>query len=118
MGTVIDLEAARRRRDAASERQPTATAPASTVSGAMTESRATMPAATVPAAPPMLRRLDAAIAALEPLTERAEAAGLGPSIRAELLTISGAVSVGLFDDAAHRAERLARRLRRAVARSG
>lgn len=67
--------------------------------------------------PPMLRRLDAAIERLDPLVRAARVGGMAPEIERELLAISGAVSIGLFDDAADRAERLAQRLRRRAARS-
>jgi hypothetical protein len=53
-------------------------------------------------------RLERAVARLEPLLERASDAGV--QLETELLAVSGAVSLGLFDEAARRAERLADRL--------
>jgi hypothetical protein len=53
-------------------------------------------------------RLERAVARLEPLLEQATEAGV--QLETELLAVSGAVSLGLFDEAAGRAERLADRL--------
>ena len=52
-------------------------------------------------------RLERAVARLEPLLERSDA---GAHLETELLAVSGAVSLGLLDEAARRAERLADRL--------
>jgi hypothetical protein len=59
-------------------------------------------------------RLERAVAKLEPLLEQATQAGI--QLETELLAVSGAVSLGLFDEAARRAERLADRLAKMTAR--
>lgn len=59
-------------------------------------------------------RLEQAVARLEPLLEQATQAGV--QLETELLAVSGAVSLGLFDEAARRAERLADRLTKMTAR--
>ena len=53
-------------------------------------------------------RLERAVARLEPLLEGAARAGV--QVETELLAVSGAVSLGLYEEAARRAERLAGRL--------
>ena len=60
-------------------------------------------------------RLERAIARLESLLERGTGR-LGPRIESELLAITGAVTAGLQDEAAERAERLAERLEHPSAR--
>lgn len=57
-----------------------------------------------------VRRLDAAVARLDPLVTAAEQRGLDPRTDTDLLAITGAISLGMFDEAARRAERLADRL--------
>jgi hypothetical protein len=59
-------------------------------------------------AEPDVARLERAVARLEPVLYRASEAGV--QLETELLAVSGAVSLGLFDEAARRAERLADRL--------
>lgn len=61
---------------------------------------------------PDVERLERAVARLEPLLDRvgAHPAGSGVDLETELLALSGAVSLGLYDEAAERAERLAERL--------
>jgi hypothetical protein len=60
-----------------------------------------------------LRRLEAAVAHLHPLvTASLRGSGhVGPTVETELLAIMGELTVGLVTDAAHRAERLADRMR-------
>ena len=60
-------------------------------------------------------RLERSIARLEHLLERGTGR-LGPRVESELLAITGAVSAGLQDEAAERAERLAERLEHPSAR--
>lgn len=56
-----------------------------------------------------IARLEAAIERLQPLVSRALGAGaLAEDVETELLAIMGQLTVGLVDDAAERAERLAR----------
>jgi hypothetical protein len=57
-------------------------------------------------------RLERAVARLEPLLDGrgTHPAGLGLDLETELLAVSGAVSLGLYTEAARRAERLADRL--------
>jgi hypothetical protein len=61
---------------------------------------------------PDVERLERAVARLEPLLDRmgAHPAGSGMDLETELLALSGAVSLGLYEEAADRAERLADRL--------
>ena len=54
-------------------------------------------------------RLERAVARLEPLLARGGAA-TGTQVETELLAVSGAVSLGLYEEAARRAERLGDRL--------
>ena len=64
-------------------------------------------------------RLERAIARLDGLLRRRGSGRLGPRVEAELLAITGAVTAGLEDDAAERAERLAERLEHpSASRSG
>jgi hypothetical protein len=56
-----------------------------------------------------VRRLERAIARLETQLERGSGR-IGPRVESELLAITGAVTAGLQDEAAERAERLAERL--------
>jgi hypothetical protein len=62
-----------------------------------------------------MTRLERAIARLEGLLERGSGR-LGGRVESELLAITGAVSAGLEDEAAERAERLAERLEHPSAR--
>ena len=55
-------------------------------------------------------RLERAVARLEPLLAPARRQRAGIDLETELLAVSGAVSLGRYDDAAERAERLADRL--------
>ena len=59
-----------------------------------------------------VERLERAVARLEPLLDSVgvHPAGSGVDVETELLALSGAVSLGMFDDAADRADRLADRL--------
>jgi hypothetical protein len=57
-----------------------------------------------------LSRLDRAIARLDALLRRSGSGRLAGRVESELLAITGAVSAGLEDAAAERAERLAERL--------
>ena len=57
-----------------------------------------------------MTRLERAIARLEELLRRRGSGRLGPRVESELLAITGAVTAGLQDEAAERAERLAERL--------
>ncbi|HEX9123756.1 MAG TPA: hypothetical protein VF984_10455 [Actinomycetota bacterium] len=56
-----------------------------------------------------LRRLEQAIARLDPLIHRGSGR-IGARVESELLAITGAVTAGRIDEAAVRAERLAERL--------
>lgn len=56
-----------------------------------------------------LARLERAVARLDPLVRRGTGR-IGPRVATELLTITGAVTAGRVRDAAERAERLAERL--------
>jgi hypothetical protein len=62
-----------------------------------------------------VKRLERAIVRLELQLSRGPSR-LGPRVEAELLAITGAVSAGLRDEAAERAERLAERLEHPSAR--
>ena len=62
-----------------------------------------------------MTRLERAIARLDGLLERGSGR-LGGRVESELLAITGAVSAGLEDEAAERAERLAERLEHPSAR--
>lgn len=62
-----------------------------------------------------MTRLERAIARLDGLLARGSGR-LGGKVEAELLAITGAVTAGLEDDAAERAERLAERLEHPSAR--
>ncbi|HET7235228.1 MAG TPA: hypothetical protein VFK59_02220 [Actinomycetota bacterium] len=62
-------------------------------------------------------RLERAIARLDALLKRGSGR-LGGRVETELLSITGAVTAGLEDEAAERAERLAERLEHPSARSG
>jgi hypothetical protein len=62
-------------------------------------------------------RLERAIARLDALLKRGSGR-LGGRVETELLAITGAVTAGLEDEAAERAERLAERLEHPSARSG
>lgn len=62
-----------------------------------------------------LRRLERAIGRLDALLARGSGR-IGPLVEAELLAITGAVTAGLAEDAADRAERLAERLEHPSAR--
>jgi hypothetical protein len=66
----------------------------------------------VPAAPTeALDRLERAVARLDPLLQEVMRRGNDEQeIETELLAVTGALSVGFTDEAAHRAERLSRRL--------
>jgi hypothetical protein len=55
-------------------------------------------------------RLERAVARLEPLLARAGRARAAVDLETELLAVSGAVSLGRYQEAARRAERLADRL--------
>jgi hypothetical protein len=55
-------------------------------------------------------RLERAVARLEPLLAPSRRPRAGVDLETELLAVSGAVSLGRYDDAAQRAERLADRL--------
>ena len=61
-------------------------------------------------------RLERAIARLDQLLRRRGSGRLGPRVESELLAITGAVTAGLQDEAAERAERLAERLEHPSAR--
>jgi hypothetical protein len=63
-----------------------------------------------------LSRLDRAIARLDGLLRRSGSGRLAGRVESELLAITGAVSAGLQDAAAERAERLAERLEHPSAR--
>ena len=64
-------------------------------------------------------RLESAVAELDELLAGLPARRLAdPDIERELLAITGAVSVGLLDDAADRAERLTDRLTRRARKGG
>jgi hypothetical protein len=63
-----------------------------------------------------LSRLDRAIARLDALLRRSGSGRLAGRVESELLAITGAVSAGLEDAAAERAERLAERLEHPSAR--
>jgi hypothetical protein len=63
-----------------------------------------------------LSRLDRAIPRLDGLLRRSCSARLAGRVESELLAITGAVSAGLQDAAAERAERLAERLEHPSAR--
>jgi hypothetical protein len=66
-----------------------------------------------------LSRLDHAIARLDALLRRRGSGRLAGRVESELLAITGAVSAGLEDAAAERAERLAERLEHpSASRSG
>jgi hypothetical protein len=66
-----------------------------------------------------LSRLDRAIARLDALLRRRGSGRLAGRVESELLAITGAVSAGLEDAAAERAERLAERLEHpSASRSG
>ena len=60
-------------------------------------------------------RLERAISRLEGVLERGTGR-IGPRVEAELLAITGAVSAGMQEEAAERAERLAERLEHPSAR--
>ncbi len=62
-----------------------------------------------------VKRLEHAIARVERRLERGSGR-IGPRVEAELLAITGAVSAGLREEAAERAERLAERLEHPSAR--
>jgi hypothetical protein len=55
-------------------------------------------------------RLERAVARLDPLLAPTRRQRPGIDLETELLAVSGAVSLGRYDDAAERAERLANRL--------
>jgi hypothetical protein len=63
-----------------------------------------------------MTRLDRAIARLDALLRRSGSGRLAGRVESELLAITGAVSAGLQDAAAERAERLAERLEHPSAR--
>jgi hypothetical protein len=63
-----------------------------------------------------LSRLDRAIERLDALLRRSGSGRLAGRVESELLAITGAVSAGLEDAAAERAERLAERLEHPSAR--
>jgi hypothetical protein len=63
-----------------------------------------------------MSRLDRAIARLDGLLRRSGSGRLAGRVESELLAITGAVSAGLDDEAAERAERLAERLEHPSAR--
>jgi len=63
-----------------------------------------------------MTRLDRAIARLDGLLRRSGSGRLAGRVESELLAITGAVSAGLEDAAAERAERLAERLEHPSAR--
>jgi len=63
-----------------------------------------------------MTRLERAIARLDELLQRRGSGRLGPRVESDLLAITGAVTAGLEDDAAERAERLAERLEHPSAR--
>lgn len=63
-----------------------------------------------------LSRLDRAIGRLDGLLRRSGSGRLASRVESELLAITGAVSAGLEDAAAERAERLAERLEHPSAR--
>lgn len=63
-----------------------------------------------------MTRLERAIARLDALLGRRGSGRLGPRVESELLAITGAVTAGLEDEAAERAERLAERLEHPSAR--
>jgi hypothetical protein len=63
-----------------------------------------------------MTRLERAIARLDTLLARQGSGRLGPRVESELLAITGAVTAGLDDEAAERAERLAERLEHPSAR--
>lgn len=62
-----------------------------------------------------LRRLERAIGRLDSLLSRGSGR-IGPRVESELLAITGAVTSGLVEQAADRAERLAERLEHPSAR--
>jgi hypothetical protein len=69
------------------------------------------PAAEPPAGDPALGRLDRMFARLDPLLDDVKRRGKRePQVETEILAITGALSLGLVEDAAARAERLAARL--------
>ena len=63
-----------------------------------------------------MTRLERAIARLDRLLRRSGSGRLGSRVESDLLAITGAVSAGLEDEAAERAERLAERLEHPSAR--
>ena len=63
-----------------------------------------------------MTRLERAIARLDELLQRRGSGRLGPRVESDLLAITGAVTAGLEDEAAERAERLAERLEHPSAR--
>ena len=63
-----------------------------------------------------MTRLERAIARLDGLLRRSGSGRLGSRVESDLLAITGAVSAGLEDEAAERAERLAERLEHPSAR--
>ncbi|MGA9161500.1 MAG: hypothetical protein WB297_11645 [Actinomycetota bacterium] len=63
-----------------------------------------------------MTRLERAIARLDGLLRRSGSGRLGSRVESDLLAITGAVSAGLDDEAAERAERLAERLEHPSAR--
>jgi hypothetical protein len=62
------------------------------------------------AEPDDVARLERAVARLEPLLAKDVGLEPGAALETELLAVSGAVSLGLYDEAARRAEQLASRL--------
>jgi hypothetical protein len=92
MGTVIELDAWRRRRPRIAEHGGLEVEPDGH------EGR-----------PVPLARLERAIGRLDPLVNGGTGR-IGPRVETELLAITGAVTAGRVDDAATRAERLAERL--------
>lgn len=100
VGTVIDLEAWRRRpgSGAKPDHEPGLEPNHAPAEGLSSErGRRT------------LARLERAVARLDPLIRRGTGR-MGPRVETELLTITGAVTAGRVRDAAERAEHLAERL--------
>lgn len=101
VGTVIDLEAWRRRPASDGERDhEPGLEPNQVQAEGLTPERGRR----------TLARLERAVARLDPLVRRGTGR-IGPRVETELLTITGAVTAGRVRDAADRAERLAERLK-------
>jgi len=100
MGTVIDLEAWRRRPGSGEEPEHEPVfEPNHVPAERLSPERGRW----------TLARLERAVARLDPLVRRG-AGRIGPRVETDLLTITGAVTAGRVRDAVERAERLAERL--------